>query len=79
MYNNRGSLHTIISEVQIIHVLEIMAVYIFEFFKEDYQCQEMYSTANFTFRYSKGSALEISNTAMRHRLHIAITPMPQKA
>jgi hypothetical protein len=76
MYNDMGVFHSIISEVQIIHVFETMAVYIFEFFKDEYRFQEMYSTQNFNFGYKKGSALEISNSAMQHRLHIAIIPLP---
>ncbi len=75
-FNNKGLLHTIVSEVQIVRVLDMMVLYIFEFFNEEYGFREMYGTQDHCFRYSKGSALEISNEAMRHRLHIAVMPLP---
>lgn len=78
MYNDKGILHTITSEVQIISLDTVMAVYILEFFKESYRFQEMYSTVNFSFGYSKGNALEINNSATKNRLHIAIMPIQQQ-
>ena len=75
MYNDKGVLHAITSEVQIISLDTVIAVYIFEFFNEAYRFQEMYSTVNFSFGYSKGNALEISNSATKNRVHIAIMPV----
>lgn len=78
LYNDKGFLHNINSEVQIITLETVMAVYIIEFFKDVYLFEEMYCTTNFNFGYSKGGALEISNSAITNRLHIAIMPVQQQ-
>ncbi len=53
------SLNKITSEVQVITLPHEQVMYINEFFKEEHQIAEMYSTAEFEFRYTTGNALEI--------------------
>ncbi|MEP7317222.1 MAG: hypothetical protein ABI921_00720 [Panacibacter sp.] len=63
------------SEVQVITLPNELALYITEFYKEEYHIPEMYSTAVFDFRYSAGTALEIwDDTDFTHPL-ISILPV----
>ena len=52
--------HTVNSQVQIIVLPNAIAVYIFEFLKEEYNRTEMYSTVQYHFNLSGASTLKIS-------------------
>jgi|GEM_PF-2371895 len=56
-HNNKEG--TIQSSVQIIILPNAIAVYIFEFFKEEYKLTEMYSTADYQFTCTPAHVLEI--------------------
>ncbi len=51
--------HKINSSVQIIVLSNATAIYIFEFFKEEYQLIEMYSTTDYRFNLTSANVLEI--------------------
>ncbi len=59
-FNKNGTLQKIRSQVQIITLPHEMAVYINEFFKEEYNEPEMYSTTTSVFNYTRGGFLEIT-------------------
>ena len=70
-YNNNNE-HKINSSVQIIILPNAVAVYIFEFFKEEYQQTEMYSTNDYRFNLSNTNVLEIKKDSGSPRLLISV-------
>lgn len=70
-YNNNNE-HKINSSVQIIILPNAAAVYIFEFFKEEYQQTEMYSTNDYQFNLSNTNVLEIKKDNGSPRLLISV-------
>ncbi len=51
------------SEVQILTLPNQIALYIHEFFREEYLEPEMYSTASYNFAYMPDGTLEISDSS----------------
>ena len=51
------------SEVQILTLPDQIALYIHEFFREEYLEPEMYSTARYHFTYTPDGTLEISDSS----------------
>ena len=70
-YNNNNE-HKINSSVQIIILPNAVAVYIFEFFKEEYQQTEMYSTNDYQFNLSNTNVLEIKKDNGSPKLLISL-------
>lgn len=70
-YNNNKE-HKINSSVQIIVLPNATAAYIFEFFKEEYQQTEMYSTNDYQFNLSNTNVLEIKKDNDGSRLLISV-------
>jgi hypothetical protein len=60
------------SSLQIIILPNASAVYIFEFFKEEHQQTEMYSTADFQFNLSNNNVLEIKKDSKDAGLLISV-------
>ena len=69
-----GTLKKITSEVQVITLPHELVMYITEFFKEEYQIPEMYSTTEFEFRCTTGNALEIWGGETSTTLLLFIVP-----
>jgi hypothetical protein len=64
--------HKINSSIQIIILPNATAVYIFEFFKEEHQQTEMYSTTDFQFNLSNNNVLEIKKDSKDAGLLISV-------
>jgi hypothetical protein len=70
-----NSLHTIISQVQIIVLPNEIALYIFEFLKEVYNITEMYRTGHYYFTCPDSKVLEIRNNSADPAFLISIKPV----
>lgn len=73
-YKNNKS-HNIESAVQVVKLPFAMAIYIFEFFKEENDQPDMYSTKDFYFNYSDTNTLEISRENMGNPFFLSIMPL----
>lgn len=73
----QGSLKKVFSQVQIINLDNITALYIYEFFKTEYHTPEMYSTEEYFFTCSE-KKLEIRDKAGQAGLYISVSPVANK-
>lgn len=69
-----GSSLAVLSQVQIISLDNVTALYIYEFFKTEYSTPEMYSTDDFIFTCSN-KCLEVKEKTSEALLHISIKPV----
>jgi len=74
-FYNKGVLRKLNSQVQIIILENEIAVYIFEFLKEEYAITEMYSTGKYHFIYSLSELLEISKPGEAAFSPVSILPV----
>ncbi len=63
------------SQVQVIMLPFVMAIYIYEFFKEGNDQPDMYSTNDFYFNCSDTNTLEISRENMDTPFSLSIIPL----
>ncbi len=75
VFNKDNASHSINSAVQVIKLPHVMAIYIFEFFKEGNDQPDMYSTSDFYFNCSDTNTLEISRENMGNPFFLSIIPL----
>lgn len=71
---HQGNSKHLFSQVQIINLDNVTALYIYEFFKTEYNTPEMYSTEEFLFTCSE-KKLEIRGKAGVADLYISVNPV----
>jgi len=64
--------HTIHSAVQIVTLPEASVVYIIEFFKPEYEQNEMYSTAEYELTCIDDNILQVTNDAAATKINISL-------
>jgi hypothetical protein len=74
-FSKGGVAQSVISQVQIITLPNEIAVYIFEFLKDEYGTTEMYSTGKYQFIYSESTLLEINKPDEADFLPLFIRPV----
>lgn len=67
----------VVSQVQIITLPNEMALYVFEFFNEKYNMNDMFSTAKCLFSYEKEKPLKITSQQFAEEESLNITPLTQ--
>jgi len=71
-----NTLHTIISQVQLILLNNDIAVYILKFLEEEYKITEMYNTGQYYFSFTESKTLEIFQSNKENKFSISIAPLP---
>ena len=72
-FYHKGTLQTITSPVQVIMLIDEMALYILEFLKEAYHVTEMYNTGQYYFNCPNSKTMEIrkdSNTGSAYLISL---------
>lgn len=65
---------TVFSPVQVISLDSVTAIYIYEFFKKEYNTAEMFSTEEFVFT-CQNKSLEVKEKIVQSGLQISIKPI----